>query len=56
MQGKIIIKFSAKTPKLNVVAKDPDDDKFMECVAVFLFEEALWGYTVGWRIGTGYRH
>ena len=23
--------FTAKTPKLNVVEKDPDDDKFIEC-------------------------
>jgi len=23
--------FTAKTPNLNVVEKDPDDDKFIEC-------------------------
>ena len=23
--------FTAKTPKLNIVEKDPDDDKFIEC-------------------------
>ena len=32
--------FTAKTPKLNVVENDPDDDKFIEC-AVALHSEFI---------------
>ena len=47
MQGKVIIKFSTKTPELKVVAKDFNKDKLIECVAVYLFEEALKGAGLG---------